>query len=155
MTNGVYRATMWFLLDQHEFIGPSIFKEYATPFKFKKYVPFERKPDDPMQEHIKRLIEKLIPWPNTFSEQDGFAIEPLTLTGGRHITGEDRSSYNRLHAMTPVFWEPHYKGEDMLHGHPKMQSKQFTGPWFGSRKAADNHSLFINNGANCRVSCLP
>ena len=55
------------------FIGPCILKEYATPFKFKTYVPFERKPDDPMKEHIKRLMDKLIPWHNTFSEQDAFA----------------------------------------------------------------------------------
>ena len=107
-----------------------------------------------MKEHIKRLINKFILWHNMFSEQVGFAEEALTTTG-RCITGQDRSSYNHVHGMTPVYWQAKYQGEDVLHGNPKMLSKHFCGLWLGSRRAADNHALLKKNQVNCRISCFP
>ena len=135
-------------------MGPCIFKQWGKPFEFRTYVPFERKPSGPMKVHINRLMDKIIPWPNTFSEQDGFAEAPMTLTGSR-CHKEDRSRSNTDNGMTPVFWQGHYVGEEMLHGHPKLLPNHYSGLRFGSRKAADNHALLIKNQVNCRISCLP
>ena len=77
------------------FMGPCLFMEYGKDFTFRKFVPFERKPDDGMGEHVKRLLNSIIPWPNTFSEQHGFAKSLCRLRGGilRQRTGASTTTY--------------------------------------------------------------